>query len=196
MTEFRQFVDEYYRRSIETISSFDKGPLEDVLKIFLKLAETGGTLWVAGNGGSAAVADQIVCDTTKGATLDDRPAVRTVSLAANGSMLTALGNDIGYDQIFRQQLAYYLKPDDAVLLVSSSGNSPNVVEACKYAKQRGVPTIAFVGFDGGQLKQLADLAIHAEIRNYGIVEDLHMSLIHCLTQYMLASLKGDVRVPS
>jgi len=99
-------------------------------------------------------------------------------------MITAIGNDISYDEIFRQQLVYYLQPGDALLLVSSSGNSPNVVNACKYAKERGAPTIAFVGFKGGELKRLADCVIHVEIDNYGIAEDTHQSLMHVLTQFL------------
>jgi D-sedoheptulose 7-phosphate isomerase len=131
--------------------SFDKAPMDEILGVFERVAEMKGTVWVAGNGGSAAISDHTVCDTSKGTHVEGCPPVRSVSLASNGPMITAIGNDISYAQIFAQQLVYYLQPEDAVLLVSSSGNSPNVVEACKYAKERGVPTIAFVGFKGGGL---------------------------------------------
>lgn len=184
MTEFRSFVDNYYDKFALALQSFDKTLLDDVLHVFEALAESGGTLWVAGNGGSAAISDHTVCDTTKGTHVEGHPVVRSVSLASNVPMITALANDISYDQIFRQQLIYYLQPGDAVLLVSSSGNSPNVVEACKYANEQGVPTIAFVGFQGGKLKRLADTTIHIEIDNFGIAEDTHQSLIHVLTQYL------------
>ena len=100
-------------------------------------------------------------------------------------MIIGIGNDIGYEEIFRHQLMYLLQPEDAVLLVSSSGNSPNVVNACKFAKDFGVPTIAFVGFKGGELSRLADHVIHVPIENYGIAEDTHQSLIHVLTQYVM-----------
>ena len=98
----------------------------------------------------------------------------------------------GYEEVFRQQLVYYLQPGDAVLLVSSSGNSPNVVNACSYAKERGVPTIAFVGFKGGRLQELADHCVWIPIENYGIAEDAHQSLMHVLTQYLSAHLAGEV----
>ena len=101
-------------------------------------------------------------------------------------MLTALANDISYDAVFSEQLKYYLTDKDAVLVVSSSGNSPNVVNACAYAKDQGVPTIAFVGFKGGKLAEIADTVVHIAVDNYGIVEDTHQSLIHMLTQYMRA----------
>jgi D-sedoheptulose 7-phosphate isomerase len=101
-------------------------------------------------------------------------------------MLTAIGNDISYDAVFSEPLKYYLTDKDAVLLVSSSGNSPNVVKACEYANSRGVPTIAFVGFKGGKLAERATHVVHVAVDNYGIVEDAHQSLIHALTQYMRA----------
>jgi len=101
-------------------------------------------------------------------------------------MLTALGNDISYDDVFSEQLKYYLKDEDALLVVSSSGNSPNVVKAVEQATAAGVPTIAFVGFKGGKLKEIAQHVVHIEVENYGIVEDTHQSLIHALTQYMKA----------
>ena len=86
--------------------------------------------------------------------------------------------------MFERQLAYYAKPGDAVLLVSSSGNSPNVVRACEHAKARGLPVIAFVGFSGGRLAQLADHVVHIAIDNYGMAEDAHQSVMHVLTQYL------------
>ena len=99
-------------------------------------------------------------------------------------MLTALANDMAYDQVFSRQLVYYLRPEDAVLLISSSGNSPNVVEACLYARERGVPTIAFVGFDGGRLRALADHVVWVPVDTYGMAEDTHQSVMHCVTQYL------------
>jgi D-sedoheptulose 7-phosphate isomerase len=184
MSDLKSFVESYYENFARILESFDKAPLDGIAKVFEGLAESGSTLWVAGNGGSAAIADHTVCDTSKGTHVEGCEPIRSVSLSSNGPMITAIGNDISYDQIFRQQLVYYLKPGDAVLLVSSSGNSPNVVEACKYAQERGAPTIAFVGFKGGALKEMADCVIHIEIENYGIAEDTHQSLMHVLTQYL------------
>jgi len=184
MTELMDFVHDYYRRFVKVLDTFEKAPLEDIANVFLEVSRRNGTLWVAGNGGSAAIADHTVCDTTKGTHVDGQPPIRSVSLASNVPMITALGNDIGYDEIFRYQLKYYLQPEDALLVVSSSGNSPNVVKACQYAKERGVPTIAFVGFRGGQLAEIADHVVWIEVDNYGIAEDTHQSLMHVLTQYL------------
>lgn len=184
--DFDGFVSDYYARFAEALLAFDKGPIAEVLAVFDKVRDAGGTVWMAGNGGSAGISDHTVCDYCKGTYVEGQKPYRMVSLSANGPLLTALGNDISYDDVFSEPLKYYLKPEDAVLLVSSSGNSPNVVKACEYANAQGVPTIAFVGFMGGKLKDAAQLCIHIEADNYGIVEDTHQSLIHVLTQYMKA----------
>ena len=186
MTELSGFLDSYYERFAQTLLSFDKSPLTDVLAVFDQVTAAGGTVWVAGNGGSAAISDHTVCDCSKGTHVDGQAPFRTISLTSNVAMLTALGNDSSYDDVFSEPLKYYLKPEDAVLLVSSSGNSPNVVKACEYANAQGVPTVAFVGFKGGKLKEAAQHCVHIEVENYGIVEDTHQSLIHALTQYMKA----------
>jgi phosphoheptose isomerase len=189
-SSFEHFVDDYYRSFADAIRSFDTQPLHGVMDVFDQVAAAGGILWTAGNGGSAAIANHAVCDCSKGAHVEGRPPLRTQSLSANTPMLTALGNDISYDDIFSEQLKFYLTDKDALLVVSSSGNSPNVVKACEYANAKGVPTIAFVGFSGGRLKEIATHVVHVDVQNYGIVEDIHMSFIHVLTQYMTARATG------
>ncbi|SIO59888.1 D-sedoheptulose 7-phosphate isomerase [Rhodovulum sp. ES.010] len=185
-----RFLTSYYQRFAQALLDFDKGPLADVLAAFDGVTARGGTVWVAGNGGSAAIADHTVCDCSKGTHVDGHPPLRTVSLVSNTPMLTALANDLSYDAVFSEQLKYYLTDRDAVLLVSSSGNSPNVVRACEYANDRDVPTIAFVGFGGGRLSEIARHVVHIAVDNYGIVEDAHQSLIHALTQYMRTRKTG------
>lgn len=192
MLDFDEFATSYYQRFAEALLSFDKGPLRDVLAVFDGVIEKGGTVWVAGNGGSAAIADHTVCDCSKGTHVPGTAPFRTISLASNVAMLTAIGNDISYDDVFSEPLKYYLTEKDALLVVSSSGNSPNVVKACEYAKAQGVPTVAFVGFKGGKLKETADTVVHVDVQNYGIVEDTHQSFIHMLTQYMRARSEAAV----
>ncbi len=184
MSDFSDFVDDYYRRFVEVLQTFDRAPMQRVLETLERVQASGGTVWIAGNGGSAAIADHTVCDTTKGTFVDGQPPLRTVSLNSNVAMLTALSNDLSYEECYSQQLVYYVKPGDAVLLVSSSGNSPNVVEACRYAREQGITTIAFVGFEGGKLRELADHVVWIPVDNYGMAEDTHQSLIHVITQYL------------
>ena len=184
--DFMEFVEDYYQRYSRVLSSFDKTALEPILDVFLDIRDKNGTLWVAGNGGSAAIGDHTVCDVTKGTHKHGQPSPKSISLTSNTAMLTALGNDIDYEQVFSEQLKYYLGRHDAVLLVSSSGNSPNVVKACEYANSRGVPTIAFVGFKGGKLRDIARHCVWIPIENYGMAEDAHQSLMHVTTQYIMA----------
>ncbi|MEZ4330536.1 MAG: SIS domain-containing protein [Myxococcota bacterium] len=116
--------------------------------------------------------------------------MRAVSLASNSAMITAIANDLAYDQIYRKQLEHQLRAGDAVLLISASGSSPNVVEACHYARKRGVPTIAFVGFGGGELAGLADHVLHVPVENYGLAEDVHQAVMHMLSQYVAHMRRG------
>jgi len=183
--DFMSFVENYYRRYSMILNSFDKTALEPVLEVFLDVRDKSGTLWVAGNGGSAAIGDHTVCDVTKGTHLDGQPSLKSISLTSNTAMLTALSNDIDYESVFSEQLKYYLGRNDAVLLVSSSGNSPNVVKACEYANSCGVPTIAFVGFKGGKLREIAKHTVWIPVENYGMAEDAHQSLMHVTTQYIM-----------
>ena len=184
--DFMEFVQDYYQQYIRVLNAFDKSSLQPVLDTFLDVRDKGGTLWVAGNGGSAAIGDHTVCDVTKGTHTEGQPTIKSISLSSNTAMLTALGNDLDYEQVFSQQLKYYLGKNDALLLVSSSGNSPNVVKACEYANSRGVPTIAFVGFKGGKLRDIAKHCVWIPIENYGMAEDAHQSLMHVTTQYIMA----------
>ena len=193
MSDFSDFVDNYYRRFVEVLQTFDRAPLQGVLETLERVQASGGTIWVAGNGGSAAIADHTACDATKGTYLPGQRPLRSISLSSNVAMLTALANDFSYEDGFWKQLAYYVKPGDAVLLVSSSGNSPNVVEACRYARKEGITTIAFVGFEGGKLRELADHVVWIPVDNYGMAEDTHQSLMHVLTQFLLSRAEAATR---
>ncbi len=184
MDDFGQFLGDYHDRLVTALRRVDPARLEAILEVMLAVSRRGGTVWVAGNGGSASLSDHSACDLSKGTHVDGHPPLRTVSLASNAALITAIANDVAYDQVFRKQLEFYLRDGDAVLLGGASGSSPNVVEACRYAKKRGVPTLAFVGFDGGELKRIADHVMHVEVENYGIVEDVHQGLMHVLSQYV------------
>ena len=98
--------------------------------------------------------------------------------------MTAISNDIGYEEIFSFQLSGYGNEGDALISVSSSGNSPNIVSAIKKASSMGISTISFVGFDGGEAKNISDYCIHIPIHNYGVVEDAHHTLMHIISQFI------------
>lgn len=191
MQGFDRFVADYQERLVAAVRQVDRRALGDVLEVLLALARRGGTLWVAGNGGSASLSDHAACDLGKGTYADGHPPLRAVSLASNAAVLTAIANDLAYDQVYRRQLEVVLREGDAVLLISASGNSPNVLEACRYAGKRGVSTIAFVGFAGGELARLADRVVHVPVQNYGIAEDVHQAMMHMLGQFVAQSRLGE-----
>jgi D-sedoheptulose 7-phosphate isomerase len=181
---FAEFFRAYKRSFAEAVEGWDEAALARITRVLEEVRDRGGTLLVAGNGGSAAIANHTECDASKSTFHDGKPPLVSRSLSANPSMLTAIGNDIGFGSIFERQVDYYGRPGDALLLVSSSGNSPNVVNACRSAKERGLVTIAFVGFTGGALQKMADHCLFVPAHNYGIVEDMHQASIHAITQYL------------
>jgi D-sedoheptulose 7-phosphate isomerase len=181
---FRDFVSSYLRgrEACHREVAFDD--LERVLEAILRAYEADRTVFVFGNGGSASTASHLACDMGKGTSVPGRRRLRIVSLTDNVALLTAWANDASYEMVFKEQLENLLRPGDVVIAISASGNSPNVIRAVEYAKERGAVTIGFIGFGGGRLKGLVDLDITVSSRNYGEVEDYHLTLNHIFSQYL------------
>jgi D-sedoheptulose 7-phosphate isomerase/D-glycero-D-manno-heptose 1,7-bisphosphate phosphatase len=167
--------------------SIDRAALRQASEALLHAYQEGRQVFVCGNGGSAAIADHLECDHLKGVHngTDLSPQVR--SLAANVALLTAIANDFAYDEVFAFPLARLSREGDVLLTISSSGNSPNIIKAIECAQARGLTTIAMTGFDGGQARRLAQISLHVEVGNYGVVEDIHQGLMHVLSQYIRQS---------
>lgn len=145
--------------------------------------QPAGRIFAGGNGGSAAIADHLTCDLTKGTATDNQKNLIVHSLNGQTALFTAIGNDLGYEKTLSYQLELYkISSKDCVVLISSSGNSRNIIDACLYAKERGADVIGMTGFDGGELKKLSTISLHVPIANYGIVEDCHQVLMHVLAQ--------------
>jgi phosphoheptose isomerase len=183
-SSFSTFIRSYQQRFIAAIEGWDQAALARLAEVLSAARERGATVLLAGNGGSAAVANHTECDGSKGTYHGGIVPLNTRSLSANPSVLTAIGNDLGFAYVFDKQVEYYGRPGDVLLLISSSGNSPNVVNACKAARAKGMVTVALVGFKGGALKDLADHVLHIPVENYGIVEDMHQASLHLVTQYL------------
>jgi len=147
----------------------------------------GARVFSCGNGGSASIANHLVCDHTKGVRTKTDLLPRVESLTSNVELLTAIANDLVYEDVFQFQLQSQASPGDVLVAISSSGRSANIVRALTWARDNGVHTIAITGFEGGAAKILADVAIHFECSNYGIVEDLHQAVMHALAQYIRQS---------
>lgn len=164
-------------------AALDSTPLETVARIidrFRAALAEDRQIFVFGNGGSAANASHFITDLGKGSSDKVGKRFRCLSLNDNVSWLTALGNDYAYEDVFVRQLENYARPGDLVMVMSVSGNSPNVVKAVEWAKREGVFTIALVGGKRGRLADLADIPVVIDSHHYGRVEDAHMAICHMI----------------
>jgi len=183
--ELIEFVSDYKSRLVKMIEYIDGGTVSDIVTAFEKTLLHKSKIYVIGNGGSAATASHWVNDFAIGLKRRKINSYNMISLADNSAVCTAIANDIGYENIFLAQLQNILDPDDLILAISCSGNSPNIVNAVKYAREIGATVVGCTGFDGGQLYQLSDVKFHVPAPNgeYGLVEDIHMILDHIIYSY-------------
>jgi D-sedoheptulose 7-phosphate isomerase len=153
-------------------------------------------VFVFGNGGSAYTSSHFVTDLVKTASVEGKKRLKAISLVDNVGLTTAIGNDISYDEIFRFPLASYAKSGDVAIGISCSGNSPNLLRACEWAKENALTVVALTGFSGGKVKNLANLHINVPSENYGVIEDLHLSIAHIVAQGLksrIESSRGESR---
>lgn len=170
----------------------DTSEIARFIGTLLDARKRGVTIFFIGNGGSAATASHFANDLAVGTNDYENP-FRAVSLTDNVPILTAVGNDFGYDQIFVRQLRVLGRKGDVLIGISASGNSLNIVTAFEYAGSAGIKTVAITAFDGGKLKVLADQGIHVptEPKEYGPAEDVHMVLDHLVGAYLMRYVRKD-----
>jgi D-sedoheptulose 7-phosphate isomerase len=174
-----------YRSQIaQAWQSVDETQVARGVELLRACLERDGIIYACGNGGSAAIANHLLCDFHKGIQTGTMLKPRVVSLSAHLELLTAIANDISYNDVFVYQLRTMARPGDLLITISSSGNSENIVRAATWAKQNNIPTISMTGFSGGRSATIADVTIHVAAENYGIVEDVHQSVMHLLSQYL------------
>ena len=180
---FRAYADEITR----VASSVEAAAVAGAAAILLDAYTRGATVFSCGNGGSASIANHLQCDHTKnvGKSTDLLP--RVMSLSTNVEVLTAIANDHAFQDVFTHQLRSQSRPGDVLVAVSSSGRSANIVTALNWARSHGLRTISLTGFDGGEARTIADVSIHVNGTNYGVVEDLHQAIMHALAQYIRQS---------
>ncbi len=143
-------------------------------------------VFICGNGGSAGNSVHLVNDFLYGIAKRPGGGLRAHSLSANPAVITCLANDIGYEKIFSEQLSVLANPGDLLIVLSGSGNSPNIVAALNQAKAMNVKSYAILGFDGGKCKKLADVPIHFDVGDMQISEDLQLIVGHMLMQWLYA----------
>jgi D-sedoheptulose 7-phosphate isomerase/D-glycero-D-manno-heptose 1,7-bisphosphate phosphatase len=181
------FCDMYAEETARAWKTIDPAELDRAVAILLAAYTGGAGVFSCGNGGSASIANHLQCDHVKGIRTKTDLAPRVASLSTNVELLSAIANDMGYENVFEYQLQSQARPGDVLVAVSSSGRSPNIVRALTWARENGLGTIALTGFSGGAARTVAEAAIHVDSTNYGIVEDLHQAIMHALAQYIRQS---------
>jgi len=181
------YTDAYFEQYAKASASVDRIKLAQASDILLVAYSESKTLYVCGNGGSASISNHLACDHGKLLATDTDLLPRVHSLATNIEVITAIANDISYDEIFIHQLKLVADPGDVVMTVSSSGDSENVVRTAEWAREFGLDVISMTGFSGGRTAKAATVNLHVEADNYGIIEDVHQSLMHLLGQFMRQS---------
>jgi D-sedoheptulose 7-phosphate isomerase len=178
----------------ETLKVYYSNPLDiqTAVDLIIEKILSEKSIWVIGNGGSASTAEHFEIDMMyiKQQTIEKK--IKVTSLTSNSAVITAIANDKGYEYIFSKQLERKAQKGDLCIIISASGSSKNLLEASKYCKTTGIQTLAILGFDGGELLKTSDLSLHFKTiqGQYGVVEDVHLSLCHQISQFVLAELKN------
>ena len=189
------YTSAYFEQVSKAAATVNGDNLTQAIEILTKVYTAGGTVFSCGNGGSAAIANHLVCDHCKLVRTDTQLIPRIVSLSTTIEMITAIGNDLSYDEVFDYQLKSLAKSGDALITISSSGDSENIVRAAKWAKANGIPVISMTGFSGGRSAEIADANLHVTADNYGVIEDVHQSLMHILAQYIRHEHMNEALIP-
>ena len=185
------YAEAYYNELLTATTSVNRTKIIQAAEILTQIYSNGGTLYTCGNGGSASLANHFVCDHCKLVQTDTKLTPKIISLSSKIELMTAIGNDISYDEIFSYQLRSMAKSGDALMTISSSGDSENIIRAALWAKENDIPVISMTGFSGGRSAKMADVNLHVSADNYGIIEDVHGSLLHLLAQYIRQAHMGE-----
>lgn len=180
-----------YRESLEkSLKEADWQPVEELAASLLDAIRDKRQVFICGNGGSAGNAMHLANDFLYGICPNGQT-MRIEALPANASVITCLSNDIGYENIFSHQLGVKADAGDILIVLSGSGNSPNILNALSVARELGMKSFAILGFSGGKAKTCADVAIHFPVDNMQISEDLQLIVGHMLMQHLRSELRHD-----
>ncbi len=187
-----QFARDYSTYLVSLLNALDINAVQKVIECFLAARESGSTIFFIGNGGSAATASHFANDIAIGTRGAHKP-FRAVSLTDNVAILTAIGNDSGYENIFVQQLESVMNKGDVVVAISASGNSLSVLKAVEFANLRGAITVGITGFDGGELSRICTMGLHIATPKgeYGPVEDMHLIFNHIIGNYLMRTVRHN-----
>jgi D-sedoheptulose 7-phosphate isomerase len=185
----KKYAQKYLEELKKSIDLLPLDKLEEIIELLKDAYRKGKHIFVMGNGGSAATASHFVCDFTKGCGVKGKKKFKVIGLTDNVPIMTALSNDVSYDEIFSAQLEPLLQNGDLVLVFTGSGNSKNILIAVEYANSLGATTVALTGFTGGKVKDLAHKTLIVPSGNMERVEDLHLVLEHLMHLYILEEIR-------
>lgn len=179
-------VNEYQSKLNDLFAQIDFNVLEQITTTIIDAYKNEKTVFVAGNGGSAATASHYKVDIGFFVRYFKKKRIKVISLTDHSPLMTAIGNDNSFEEVFTQQMQDYFGEGDVLIAISASGNSMNVVKAAKYATELGGTSIGLVGFEGGKLKDACDICLYTPNPkgDYGPIEDLHMIICHMLVSYL------------
>ena len=181
MKEYTEEIRTYLEKEIEIIHKLDMEQLSQAINVLVAARDRGARIYIMGNGGSAATASHFVCDFNKGIWEGQKEKKFKIQcLSDNVPIMTAIANDIGYEDVFLFQLQENLEKNDLVVAISGSGNSKNVLKAVEYAKTLGCETLGITGYNGGKLKAISDYSMHVPVDDMQITEDIHMIFDHMI----------------
>tara|TARA_B110000977_G_scaffold113490_1_gene146874 strand:- start:81 stop:701 length:621 start_codon:yes stop_codon:yes gene_type:complete len=182
--KFKSFFKDYILTLESKLKDIELDKLFTASELILKTIKLNKSIYVCGNGGSAAIADHYVCDFFKQLSKYTNLKAKIKSLNSDQYLISAISNDISYSEVFKIQAERYMNKGDILILISSSGNSENIKNVLKFCKKQKIKTIGFSNFSGGFLNKYSDISIHSKINNYGIGEDINHILMHLLMQFI------------
>jgi D-sedoheptulose 7-phosphate isomerase len=188
-------VGKYFAELDQTMRSISLPDLQKVLSLLEQAYHQGHRIFVMGNGGSAATASHLALDLAKNTITPGAPRLKAISLTDHVPLITAWSNDTAYEHIFAEQLASLIEPGDVAIGLSTSGNSPNVINALQLAKEHRASTIGLLGAKGGKIKEIVDVYVLAPGHNVEQEEDAHMILAHVLTRHMREVIRSYAPTP-
>lgn len=194
--QFIPLAQDYLNRLTTVVSNFNLDIYDQMVKVLLDAYHRQAQIFIMGNGGSGTTASHLACDINKGCCLNLDKKFKMICLNDNIPTMLAYANDISYEVVFAEQLKNFFNKGDVVIGISGSGNSPNVLNAIKYASSNGGRTLGWCGFGGGKLAKLVELAFIVNSDDMQQVEDGHMIVAHMLMQHLYKVLNGDATAGS
>jgi len=191
----REYIISFFEEIKKCISEIDIKKIEEIADVLHTAWKNDRQVFILGNGGSASQASHMAADISKntlGRVYDPRiKRFRIMALTDNVSLMTAYANDVGYDEVFSQQLRNLINEHDVLIAITGSGNSPNVIRAVEYANKCNAITIGLLGFSGGKVRNMLDHEITVRSDNYGVIETVHPAIHHLMVGYFRQKIDNE-----